>query len=280
MEGQGFGVGIAHRLSLASWIDSGPAEVEFLEVTLERFDAAGIGRLRLLGQAFQLVAQTQRLSLGTPGPLDRTELDWLSSLVAESAPLWVSEHLGFTRTPEVDLGVPHPIPLTREALSTMAEHASEVIEACGRPLLIENIASHIAMDGEMSEPRFLNRLCARAGCGVLLDMTALVINARSHGFDPRAWLRELDLRHVAALRLGGYTEKDGYWEDSPGDPIAEDVWTLAEQVLASAPAKAVILDRRAVFSPMAELGEELARIKAIPLPACDRAGNQPRPSVP
>jgi uncharacterized protein (UPF0276 family) len=163
----------------------------------------------------------------------------------------------------------------------MAEHASEIMENCHKPLLIENIVSHIVIDGEMSEPEFLNRLCENSGCGLLLDLTALVVNARNHGFDPSGWLRELDLENVMGLHLGGYALRDGHWEDSHDAPIADDVWALAERILATVPVKAAILERDAKFPPAGELREELRRINAIPRPITDdRAANQPRPAAP
>ena len=36
---------------------------------------------------------------------------------------WISEHVAFTRTAEVDLGHLNPVPLTRDSLSVLVDHA-------------------------------------------------------------------------------------------------------------------------------------------------------------
>lgn len=255
-------VGISYLPILASWVDSGPVEIDIIEVVAEQFYKGGQGRLRALARDHRLVLHTARLSLGTPGPFDRNELFWIAAAVDQANPLWLSEHLGFRRTAEVDLGFPNPLPLTRQSLDLMVQHAGELIEMFGRPLLIENIASPLRIGGTLSEPEFLNRLCEASGCGLLVDLTALAVNGRMHGFDPVRWLEEIDLNHIVQIRLGSHAQRIGLWRDTNDGPIADDVWVLADQVLSSAPVRAAILQRDAGFPPLGELARELRRIKA------------------
>ena len=113
----------------------------------------------------------RRLSVGTPGPLNPDELDWFTSIVLQANPRWISTYLGFSRTDEFDLVYSNPVCTNRETLSTVADHAREIMERCRKPLILENIASHLQIKGTMSETDFMNRLCEEAGCGLLLNAT-------------------------------------------------------------------------------------------------------------
>ena len=63
---------------------------------------------------------------------------------------------------EVDLGHLNPVAPTAQNLGILADHARQVMDRCGKPMLLENIATHLSMKGTMPEPEFLNRLCDAA----------------------------------------------------------------------------------------------------------------------
>lgn len=256
-------VGLAFRSAFASWLDCAPREIECIEVTAEEFYKGGRGRLRLLGSTYPMLVHTQRLSLGAPGPLDASELHWFASLVSEAKPLWISDHLGFRCTRDVDLGSPNPIALNRGALNLVADRARRIMEACRTPLLLENISACIAVKGSMSEPEFLSRLCETAGCGVLLDVTGLLVNSRNHAFDPVRWLDDLDRARVTQVHIGGCMERDGYWDDTHDGPIHADAWALLDEVLKRCSVEAIVLERDASFPAASELRHELRRIKDL-----------------
>jgi uncharacterized protein len=264
-------VGVGYRSGLAHWIAAKSSAIECVELTTEASDRGGRGKLQVLRETTPLLIHTQRLSLGTPGPLDSTELAWFANLVREAKPLWISEHLGFRRTGEIDLWSPVPIALTDEALHCLVEHAREVVDTCGTPLLLENIASPLQISGALCEPKFLNRFCEQSECGVLLDLTALLVNSRNHGFDPSDWLSALDLKHVVQLHVGGCRHVEGHWEDSHDAPIDEELWTLAQWVLAQGTLQAVILERDARFPPVTDLESELRRLKMLSVPGLARS---------
>lgn len=256
-------VGVLYRGGFSHWIETAPAEVQCIEVTAEDFYKGGRGRLGLLRQHCPLLVTTLRLSLGTPGPLDRDELRWFSALVLEAKPLWISERLGFRCTPEIDLAASVPVPLTSDTLRLLVDHARAAVDACGTPLLLENIASCLSIPGTLAEPEFLNRFCEQAGCGVLLDVTALLVNGRNHGFDPLRWLAELDVSHVVQMRVGGCREEAGRWEATHDAPLDEDVLGLVRVVLKRSPVQAVVLERDSRFPPTPEIVADLRRLHAL-----------------
>src|SRR5437016_5664420 len=144
-------IGIGYRHELADWLDTCPPGVECLELTAEHFYVnqhrlgkvvAWANNMRAVGQQIDpghsLFVHGLGLSLGTPGPLDRRRLEEFAEVAIAASAEWISEHVAFTRTAETDLGHLNPVLPTRESVRIMAEHAREVTERCGKPLLLEN----------------------------------------------------------------------------------------------------------------------------------------------
>jgi uncharacterized protein (UPF0276 family) len=145
-------IGVAYRLEFASWIAQPPACVDVLEVTTEHFYRVGESPLCRLAASYPLIVHTSRLSLGTPGPLDRLELEMFGRIVAAANPLWISECLGFRRVGELDLGCPNPVSLTAEILALFVEHGREIMSGWGSAFSSET--SHLI---SRSERTSLNR---------------------------------------------------------------------------------------------------------------------------
>ena len=78
-------------------------------------------------------------------------------------------------------------------------------------------------------------LAARTGCGLLLDIHNLYVNARNHGFDPVGFLGELDLSRVAEVHIAGGNELVGMYTDSHAGACPEPVWELLDHVVDHAP---------------------------------------------
>ena len=256
-------VGIGYRGPLARWIDSHPPEIDCLEVVAEHFFSGGADRLERLAAIYPLFVHSIGVSLGTPGPLDRDALDALHRVVETARPEWVSEHVAFTASDHVDLGHLNPIAPTHEMLSIVADHASELRERCGVPVLLENITTHLLLPGDMSEPEFLNRLCERSGCRLLLDVTNLYINSRNHRFDPRQWLSEIDPTNVTQLHVVGYSMSGGRWEDFHAEPIQDDLQELIVDVVRYADPSVIVLERDENFPRVDELAAELRVLQAV-----------------
>ena len=250
-------IGVGYRRELARWIASHPPALACLEITAEHFFDFGEDTLARLRGEYPLMVHALGLSLGTPGPLDREYLDRVVRVADLADAMWVSEHIAFTRTSGVDLGHLNAVPCTRDSLDVLVDHTIELRERCGRPVLLENPASHLRPPGEMSEPEFLNQLFERAGCGMLLDVTNLYVNARNHGFDPRTWLGELDLAHVRQLHMVGYSRHEGRYEDTHSEAIQGELFELASEVIARARnLEVVTLERDANFPSFNRFAEE------------------------
>lgn len=256
-------IGLGYRRELAAWIDSKPHGVDCLEITAEHFFNVEDTQLIALAKKFPLFVHGLGLSLGTPGSLDQQRLEQFARIVRLTNPDWISDHIAFTRTAEVDLGHLNPVPPTREILNVIAGHSREVSERCCKPMLLENITSHIQLTGDLRETEFLNQLCERADCGLLLDVTNLFINSRNHGYDALQWLREIEPRRIVQLHIVGYGRAGERYSDSHAQPIQEELIELARAVVSYAPVQAITLERDEDFPPPAELESEIAKLQRI-----------------
>jgi uncharacterized protein (UPF0276 family) len=256
-------VGVGYRQELAAWIASHPANVDCLEITAEHFYDRPLERLAELRQRYRLFVHGLGLSLGTPGPLDSARLNDFARVVRAAEPDWVTEHVAFTRTSEVDLGHLNPLRPTRETVSIVADHAREIAAYCEKPLLLENITSHVRIDGELTETEFLNEICSRANCGLLLDVTNLFINSRNHRFNPVAWLRELEPSRIRQLHIVGYSREGARFTDNHAQPIQSELLELAHAVVDYAPVKAIIVERDANFPAADLMAQEIAKLRRL-----------------
>lgn len=255
--------GVAYRRELAAWIETRPAGVDCLEITAEHFFHGGEAQLAGLAGKYPLFVHGLALSLGTPGTLDQKHLEQFARVVRLANPDWISDHIAFTRTAEADLGHLNPVPPTSEMLGILADHAREVSERCRKPMLLENITSHVLLTGDLRETDFLNRLCERADCGLLLDVTNLFINSRNHGYDARQWLQEIEPRRIQQMHIVGYAQAGGRYTDSHAAPIQDELIELAGEVAARARVEAVILERDEDFADLAGLAGEIAKLQGI-----------------
>ncbi len=254
-------IGVGYRRELAGWIATRPASISCLEITAEHFFDRDEAELEKLADDYHLFVHGLGLSLGTPGPIDASRLKTFARIAHAAKADWVSEHIAFTRTSTVDLGHLNPVRPTHSMVEIIAEHAREVADVCGKPIILENITSHLPLQGDLAEPDFLNAICARADCGLLLDVTNLYINSRNHGFDPLAWLAQVEPRRIVQLHVVGYSMEHGRYTDNHAMPVQREIIDLARAVVAyGGGVKAVILERDAAFPDAAEMEAETTQL--------------------
>jgi len=178
-------------------------------------------------------------------------------------PMWISEPLGFSRTDESGWDAYLPVCPGQSSLGTIVDHARQVMDVCQKRLLLETIASSIQPRGSIRETDFLNQVCHQAQCGLLLDVTALLVNAMNHRFDPVEWLHQVDSRLILQLDVSGYSRRDNRCFDEHLSAVQEDVWNLLEQVLGYCSPRAIVLEREGNYPPIFSIGRELARLKEL-----------------
>ncbi len=177
------------------------------------------------------------LSLGSADGLDHTHLERLANLVTDIRPGLVSEHLAWCRSGATCFSDLLPLPYTAEALEVVSANVSRAQDRLGRQILVENPSLYVDFTiSEMRETEFLNVLTERTGCGLLLDVNNIHVSGTNLGYDPAAYLRELDCGGVGEIHLAGHhvrqIENGTILIDDHGGHVAEPVWHLFEQALA------------------------------------------------
>jgi uncharacterized protein (UPF0276 family) len=171
------------------------------------------------------------LSLGSTDPMNHDHLRGLCRLVAAVDPVFVSEHLSWGSVGGTYLNDLLPLPYTDEALRHLILRVGEVQDALGRQILIENISSYLRYRcNEVPEWEFLTALAHESGCGLLLDVNNLYVNAKNHGFDPYSYLHGIPPSAVQEIHLAGHTVThiDGreIRIDTHNTHVADAVWRL------------------------------------------------------
>lgn len=202
----------------------------FLEVHSENFFLEGGASMHALERArdaYPVSLHGVGLSLGSADRLADEHLAKLKRLVDRVEPALVSEHLCWGAVSGVHFNDLLPLPHTGETLALLAARIDHVQSTLGRRILVENLSSYVAFrDDDMSETAFLAELARRTGCGLLLDLNNLYVNAVNFGFDPIERLAELDGNAIGEIHLAGHAVVDDCLVDTHGSVVCDPVWGL------------------------------------------------------
>ena len=241
--------------------------VDFVEIISENFMVDGGQPRRILREVrerYPVALHGVSMSLGSANGLDPAYLARLRALVDEVDPLFVSDHLSWSRIDGFSAHDLLPIPYTQEALSVVCANIDRAQAALGRAMLIENPSSYLALDpAEMTEWAFLDAVCDRTGCGVLLDVNNVFVSAANHRFDPLDYLDGVPHARVRQVHLAGHSEGEHLLIDTHDRPVPPSVWDLYAHVLPKLGAVATMIERDDDIPPLAELLGELATARRI-----------------
>lgn len=236
--------------------------VRVVEVVAEHFFSRAPTRPAEIGDLPVLV-HCLDFSLGTPGDVDEAYAQRVDAVLDRLGGCVLSDHLAFTKTGEVELGHLNPVPPTRANVRLIAEKIRRLQQRTGVPFLLENITTHLSLKGDLSAAEFYQEVVEQADCGMLLDVTNVMVNCRNRNYDPLRFLDALDLDRVVQLHLVGYSERGGVLYDSHTEDVTEDLFALTEDVIARAPVEAIIIERDGHFPENAILEAELRRVQDL-----------------
>ncbi|MCX5569977.1 DUF692 domain-containing protein [Kaistia nematophila] len=215
-------------------LDTEP-DVGFFEVHAENYMGDGGAPHRALGEIvtrYPLSLHGVGLSIGAERPLDPAHLARLRVLIDRYRPQSFSEHLAWSTHESGFLNDLLPLPYTGSTLRRVADHVDQVQQAVGRQMLLENPSTYILFeDSTIDEVDFLERVAARTGCGLLLDVNNVMVSAVNHRADPFAYIDRFPVERVGEIHLAGYDETlDGAGDrlliDAHGSKVSDDVSAL------------------------------------------------------
>jgi uncharacterized protein len=255
----GFGLGL-RRDHYAAFTEGSP-RVDFVEIISENYMVEGGKPLAVLDAVrshYPVAMHGVSLSVGSAQGIDPEHLTRLKALAARIEPLWVSDHLCWTRTSAHNSFDLLPLPLTRACLDTVCTNVAHAQDVLGRELLLENPSSYLQFpEDELTEWEFLSEVTHRTGCSLLLDINNVYVSATNHGFSAEAYLAGLPLDRVRQVHLAGHTPGE-IVIDTHDRAVCDAVWTLFAQTVGQLGDVAVMIERDDAIPPLEELLDELA----------------------
>ncbi|MFC3135620.1 DUF692 domain-containing protein [Microbaculum marinum] len=255
-------------------------DIGWFEVHPENYMGAGGPPHRYLTairERYPLSLHGVGLSIGGDRPLDKEHLRRLKALVDRYEPGLFSEHLAWSTHDEGYLNDLLPLPYTEETLVRVAGHVDEVQSAVGRQMLLENPSTYVRFaESDLSEVDFIAELAARTGCGLLLDVNNVHVQATNHGFDAAGYIDAFPVEHVGEIHLAGHARET----DDLGQPLLIDahdrevdriVWDLYARVIRRAGPLPTLIEWDAnvpewpVLFSEAMLAEDVMRAETAPM---------------
>ena len=265
----GFGLGL-RRTHYDDFLTS-DIPVDFVEVISENYMIDGGRQLRILEEVrakHPVIIHGVSMSIGSAKGLDPDYLAKLKRLERRIEPLWVSDHLCWTRTSAHNSHDLLPMPLTEEGLQAVCNNIDHAQNVLGRAMLFENPSSYLTFpEDDLTEWQFLTEMTRRTGCYLLLDVNNIYVSAANHGFLAEEYLAGLPLDRVRQIHLAGHdpaTAERDIIIDTHDREVSDGVWALYERALAMLPQPvATMIERDDHIPPLTDLLIELERARGI-----------------
>jgi len=253
-------VGLGWRADLAAGIFTHLDCIDLLEVVADDFFDAPRGEIRALktlASQVSVVLHGVGMGLASSVPVETKRLEKMARLADQVQPQFWSEHLAFVRGGGIEIGHLAAAPRTADTLEGAAENLSRAAALVGSKAIMENIATLIDPSGStLSESAWISGILASADCNLLLDLHNVYANGLNHGYDPKAFLRQIPAARFRAIHIAGgkfISAPDGrqrllddHLHDVP-DPVFE---LLEEAAVLSPNALTVILERDGAYPSM------------------------------
>jgi hypothetical protein len=245
------GVGLRHAHYTQALSDNPCNQnIDFVELHAENFFAQGgiaLDLLQSVAAKYTLSIHGTSLGLGSELPVPNDILEKFTQLVNFTNPRWVSEHLCFNRA-KVDGEILHsgdllPLPYNHSSLEVLATNIIKVQDSLKRPILIENLSAYISASAfdpsqydDMEEFEFLIALCKKAGCGLLLDINNLIVNAlnqKQENVIEHIYknIKQIPRNLIGEIHLAGFSDRqvNGFIVDDHASAVSDQCWSLYQK---------------------------------------------------
>ena len=244
-------VGASFKHDHLADIMNAPVKDAFFEVHAENYMGDGGPPHRALEKIrrdYPLSIHGVCMSIGGEQPIDLTHLARFRRVIDRYEPQFVSEHLAWSTHVNTFYNDLLPLPYTQSSLARVCDHVSQVQDAIGRTILLENPSTYVTFDSStLTETDFLKAVAKRTGCGLLLDLNNVFVSATNHAYTPSAYLDDFPLWAVGEIHLAGHSvQVDDAGEplliDSHDRAVSEEVWALYEATIAQLGATSTLIE--------------------------------------
>jgi uncharacterized protein len=253
-------VGLGWRADLAAGIFSHLDRIDLLEVIADDFfdvPRREVRALQTLAAQVSVVLHGVGMGLASSVPVETIRLEKMARLVEQVQPQFWSEHLAFVRAGGIEIGHLAAPPRTVDVVEGAAENLSRATAMVGSKPIMENIATLIDPPGNsLSESAWISGILASSDCDLLLDLHNVYANGLNHGYDPKAFLRQIPAVRFRAIHIAGgkfVSAPDGTQRllDDHLHDVPDPVFDLLEEAAALSPNPlTVILERDGSYPSM------------------------------
>jgi len=259
------GIGLRNEHILALLQQPKRQGIDFLELAPDNWMNIGGAKKEYLADVskkYPLIAHSLSLSIGDVCPLNETYINDVRRFLDEYCIDIYSDHLCFSRDSHGYLYDLLPVPRFADTLPYLAQRIDHVQNLLGRRLVLENVSSYHRYAGEMPESEFWGELLQRSGCGMLLDINNVYVNAFNHGFDALDYIRSIPGGAIVYYHIAGHLKYEEFRLDTHGTSVQEDVMELVKQTFHLHGDRPLLLERDNNVPPLDDLCEELAALRA------------------
>lgn len=262
----GVGLRSAHYQEI---LDTSP-NLGWFEVHPENYFCGGVHRnyLDQISEKYAISMHGVGLSLGADQPVDKEHLRQYKALIDRYNPFIVSDHVAWTSSGNAHLNDLLPLPYTEETLARLVRNVDQTQQYFGRSILVENPSTYIAFkDNEMSEYDFMNALCEKTGCSMLLDINNIYVQSHNHGLDPIEYIHAINPGFVWEMHLAGHIEKNigehTILVDTHNQKVCEGVWDLYAVAVNHLGTVPTLIEWDQDFPPLQTLIDEASRARSV-----------------
>lgn len=260
------GVGLGYRSELKEGIFAHQDDIDFLEIMTDNYlqESGASEELEELCASFPVIPHGVNLSIGSMMPLEQTYLRKIKRISDQTKAPYYSEHLCMTRVPGRDIGHLSPLWFTEQTLQHVIRNVLTIQDYLGKPLILENVTYDVEIPSKsMSQVEFFQQLVAVTGCGVLLDVTNVFINATNHHFNPDDFLEHMPLDHLVQVHLAGGYWRNGWLVDGHSEPVPTEIFALFQTLASRCQIKGVIFEHDQKFPSIELLLQQIEQVREI-----------------
>jgi uncharacterized protein (UPF0276 family) len=261
-------IGLGYRRDFAEeFLKGDNIKPDFIEFAPENWMEIGgywKKQLDMIVEKYPIFSHGLSLSIGSPEPLDMDFLKKLKKFLNENNIKIYSEHLSFAKCDNAHLYDLLPVPFRHDAVKHIAKRVHQVQDFLEREIVLENVSYYTEVAAEMDEATFINNVVKESGCGLLLDVNNVYVNAFNHKYDAREFIEKLPLENVRYIHMAGHQQvSDDLIIDTHGEAIIDPVYDLFEFTLSKIEPVPVLLERDFNIPEMEELQGEMGHLRKI-----------------
>ncbi|MCF2445203.1 DUF692 domain-containing protein [Dyadobacter sp. CY345] len=219
-------------LSVVDYLEFSPDSLATSRKGVASINPEKLEELKKVDDKIDLLVHGVGLSIGSYDGVSKNYLNLLDELLENLCLKWHSEHLAYIFVDGVNLGTMVTLPRTIETLAMVCDRINKIQDRYNIPFLLENVVSLIPeYHSNYSHADFLNKICERTGCGLILDIYNLECDAFNHGLNIELFLNELNCNHIKEFHIASGFMDSGFMTDIHAGLTSDTTLELTQHVI-------------------------------------------------